>query len=64
VEDLRAGRLVELLPAWRSPDLPLTALYPYHRQMSPRIRVFVDWLAEIYSAHFASEVSGFEQPPS
>lgn len=49
---LREGRLVEVLPAWRSPDLPLTALYPYRRQLSPRVRVFVDWLREIYAELF------------
>ncbi|MBI0329605.1 MULTISPECIES: LysR family transcriptional regulator [Burkholderia] len=49
---LREGRLVEVLPAWRSPDLPLTALYPYRRQLSPRVRVFVDWLREVYAELF------------
>ncbi|MDN7719829.1 LysR family transcriptional regulator [Burkholderia gladioli] len=49
---LRDGRLVEVLPEWRSPDLPLTALYPYRRQLSPRVRVFVDWLREIYTELF------------
>ncbi len=49
---IRDGRLVEVLPGWRSPDLPVTALYPYRRQLSPRVRVFVDWLREIYAERF------------
>jgi DNA-binding transcriptional LysR family regulator len=53
-EDLKAGRLVELLPEWQSPDMQLSALYPYRRQLSPRVRVFVDWLSKLYANRFAS----------
>ena len=51
-DDLRAGRLVELLPGWQSPGMPLSALYPYRRQLSPRVRIFVDWLVELYGERF------------
>lgn len=27
--------------------MPVTVLYPHSRQLSPRVRVFVDWLAEV-----------------
>ncbi|WP_191486631.1 LysR family transcriptional regulator [Pseudomonas sp. FEN] len=47
VEQLRDGRLCEVLPDYPPPGLPLNALYPPHRQMSVRVRVFVDWLVEI-----------------
>ncbi|PLZ02627.1 LysR family transcriptional regulator [Burkholderia sp. WAC0059] len=53
VEDqLRDGQLVEVLGAWASPDMPVTALYPYRRQLSPRVRVFVEWLGELYGQKF------------
>jgi len=45
--ELQAGTLVEVLPALLPPPLPLTALYPPHRQLSQRVRVFVDWLVEL-----------------
>lgn len=45
-QQIAAGELVELLPDHRPPVLPLSALYPHHRHLSPRVRVFVDWLAE------------------
>lgn len=48
-DDLQAGRLVELLPQWQSPAMPLSALYPYRRQLSLRVRVFVDWLVQLYA---------------
>jgi len=51
-DDLRQGRLVEVLGEWASPDMPLSALYPYHRQLSPRVRVFIDWLSKVYEDRF------------
>lgn len=44
---LAAGALVEVLPAWRPPPLPLSIIYSHNRHLSPRVRVFVDWLAEV-----------------
>mgnify|MGYP002261511649 CR=1 FL=1 len=45
-EDLRSGRLVELLPdhagAWR----PFSLVYPANRHMPQRVRVLVDFLIE------------------
>ncbi len=51
-DELADGRLVELLPQWQSPPMPLAALYPYRRQLSPRVRVFVDWLVQLYGQRF------------
>jgi DNA-binding transcriptional LysR family regulator len=47
VEQLRSGSLVEVLSTFRPPTMALMALYPPHRQMSRRVRVFVDWLVEL-----------------
>lgn len=44
---LRAGGLVEVLAPFRPAPMPVSVLYPHHRQLSPRVRVFVDWLAEV-----------------
>jgi len=44
---LKEGRLCEVLEAVPPPGMPLTALYPPHRQLSRRVRVFVDWLVEL-----------------
>jgi len=48
-EQLRSGQLIEVLGDCPQPTLPLTALYPAHRQMSRRVRVFVDWLVDLCS---------------
>ncbi|RMD61740.1 MAG: LysR family transcriptional regulator [Alphaproteobacteria bacterium] len=45
-DDIRAGRLVRVLPLWSDPDMPfIHAVYPAHRNLSPKVRVFVDFLA-------------------
>lgn len=41
---LTAGTLVEVLPDWRPPPLPVSLVHAHGRQPSPRVRVFVDWL--------------------
>ncbi|WP_341958086.1 LysR family transcriptional regulator [Pseudomonas sp. RC10] len=46
-EALQRGEVVEVLSDHPQPRLPLTALYPAHRQMSRRVRVFVDWMVEL-----------------
>jgi LysR family transcriptional regulator for bpeEF and oprC len=45
--DLAAGRLREVLPQHPPPPLPVSVMYPAQRQLSPRVRVFVDWLVEL-----------------
>lgn len=47
MRQLAAGTLVEVLPGMAVPNMALSALYPPHRQLSQRVRVFVDWLVEL-----------------
>ncbi len=47
--DLRAGRLRILMPEWRSPEVPVHALYQRSRYMAPRVRVLLDFLVERFS---------------
>ena len=42
---LADGRLVRVLPAARSPAMEIHALYPSHRSLSVKVRVFIDALA-------------------
>jgi DNA-binding transcriptional LysR family regulator len=50
---LRDGRLVEVLGEYRSAGVPVSVLYPQHRQLSPRVRVFVDWVSVLFAEKFA-----------
>lgn len=43
--DLDAGRLERLLPNWCSSEVPLQAVYPSTRYLSPKVRSFVEHLA-------------------
>ncbi|AYD02286.1 transcriptional regulator [Neorhizobium sp. NCHU2750] len=43
------GRLVEVLADYPPPPTPLSIFYPQNRQLSPRVRVFIDWAAKIFS---------------
>lgn len=48
-DDLEQGTLVEVLPDHPPSALPLAAYYPQNRQLSPRVRVFLDWIVEIFA---------------
>jgi DNA-binding transcriptional LysR family regulator len=41
-DDLRDGRLVQLVPGWEAPPLPVHLVYPAARQMPSRLRAFID----------------------
>lgn len=49
-DDLRRGRLRQILPAWRGPDASIHALYRANRYALPRIRLFLDFLAQRFEA--------------
>jgi len=48
--DLQQGTLVPVLPDYPPTPTPVSLLYPRNRQLSPRVRVFIDWLVEVFGA--------------
>jgi DNA-binding transcriptional LysR family regulator len=54
---LKDGVLREILPAMPPLPLPVWILYPQNRLLSPRVRVFIDWLTEVFAA------ADFQAPP-
>ncbi|ENO89727.1 LysR family transcriptional regulator [Thauera linaloolentis] len=44
--ELADGRLVRLLQAFEPADVPVQMVYPHSRLLSPRVRLFIDWMAE------------------
>jgi DNA-binding transcriptional LysR family regulator len=48
--DLARGSLMAVLAATPPPQVPVSLLYPRNRQLSPRVRVFIDWLAKAFAA--------------
>ena len=45
---LQSGALVQLLPEWTQPLLPVYVVYPPNRHLSAKVRAFVDWAAELF----------------
>jgi len=46
VEDLKTGRLRRVLPAWAAPEVPIFALYPSTRHLSPKVMALLELLRE------------------
>ncbi len=46
--DLDRGTLVQVLSEFPPPTVPVSLLYPRNRQLSPRVRVFTDWLVRAF----------------
>jgi DNA-binding transcriptional LysR family regulator len=44
---LASGELVEVLPHWKAPALPVSVVFPHGRHLAPRVRIFVDWIAQL-----------------
>lgn len=46
--DLAQGTLVEVLQQCQPPSVPVHLLYPRNRQLSPRVRVFIDYVMRAF----------------
>lgn len=44
-DDLETGRLVRLLPEYRTVELSMNAVYPHRHHLSAKVRTFIDLLA-------------------
>ncbi|HET6605337.1 MAG TPA: LysR family transcriptional regulator [Rhodopila sp.] len=56
---LENGQLHRVLAAWTVPPIPLYVVYPPHRHLSNKVRVFVDWVVGLFaSPRLAAEITG------
>jgi DNA-binding transcriptional LysR family regulator len=60
-EHLRSGALVEILPQFPAPPMPLNLLYPNRRNLSHRVRAVMDWLGTVIAE---AQSCGAAAPPS
>jgi DNA-binding transcriptional LysR family regulator len=44
--DIQQGRLTTLLTRYKAPEISIYAIYPETRHLSPKVRVFIDFLVE------------------
>lgn len=54
---LHDGSLVEVLPDWASPTLPVSLLHPSTHRLAPAARAFVEWAIAVGAA-------GADEPPA
>lgn len=47
IRHIADGKLVQILHAYPPSSSPVSVVYPRDRQLSPRVRVFIDWIAMI-----------------
>lgn len=48
LQELQEKKLVSVLPELLPPPIPVSVLYPQNRHLSQRVRVFVDWISEVF----------------
>lgn len=46
-----SGRLVEILPEWQAPPMPVNFLYASRRHLPRRVQLFMDWAGEILAPY-------------
>ena len=54
-EALRSGELLHVLEDYPPTRTPVSMLYPRSRQLSPRVRVFIDWLVKVFAGQNVAE---------
>jgi DNA-binding transcriptional LysR family regulator len=42
-----AGFLVDVMPEFRAPPMPVSLLYPHRRQLAPRVQAMLGWIAQV-----------------
>jgi LysR family transcriptional regulator for bpeEF and oprC len=50
-DHVAAGTMVQLLADWTSDPLPVHVVYPQNRHLSAKVRVFVEWVSEVFANH-------------
>ncbi|MEZ2220200.1 LysR family transcriptional regulator [Rhizobium sp. RCC_161_2] len=56
-EALKSGELLNILKDFPPTRTPVSMLYPRSRQLSPRVRVFIDWLTKVFALQTEAEGS-------
>lgn len=61
-EQVACGALVPLLEDWHLDPMPLYVAFPPNRHVSAKLRVFIDWIAELMAQH--APITGPHNPAS
>jgi LysR family transcriptional regulator for bpeEF and oprC len=55
---VESGQLVLILEDWTSTPLPMHVVYPQNRHLSAKVRVFVEWIADLFAQHPELQIPG------
>jgi LysR family transcriptional regulator for bpeEF and oprC len=58
MQHVHEGRMVRLLPDWATDPVPIHIVYPQNRHLSAKVRVFVEWVAELFANHPGMRMRG------
>ncbi len=53
---LADGRMVQILSDWSTDPVPIHVVYPQNRHLSAKVRVFVEWVADLFANHPGMQV--------
>lgn len=48
---ISSGALVPVMADWSTDPIPIHVVYPPNRHLSNKVRVFVDWVADLFAKH-------------
>ncbi|MFL6675963.1 MAG: LysR family transcriptional regulator [Massilia sp.] len=51
MEHVASGQMVQVLPDWTTDLLPIHIVYLQNRHLSAKVRVFVEWISELFAAN-------------
>jgi DNA-binding transcriptional LysR family regulator len=52
---VEAGLLVEVLPEYTAPAMPVSLLYPHRRHVPPRVQAMLQWLEQVVGEEIAQQ---------
>jgi LysR family transcriptional regulator for bpeEF and oprC len=61
---VESGRMVQILSDWSSEPVPIHLVYPQNRHLSAKVRVFVEWVAELFAANSYMQISAAPRLPA
>jgi DNA-binding transcriptional LysR family regulator len=56
LDDLREGKLIQLLPDWSTEEGTISAVFPHKEYMTPRLRLLLDHLRTAFQLHYAGTI--------
>ncbi|MGO4377536.1 LysR substrate-binding domain-containing protein [Pseudoduganella sp. RAF19] len=59
---IESGALVPVLTDWSTDSIPIHVVYPQNRHLSAKVRVFVEWVADLFAAHPAMRLRPLAAP--